>query len=831
MNKKQQIREIDKKLEKLGVNSYDINKSGVMTQDEEIEYKSKILGDILASKTNNSTRINKKEEALGENDFYLGFMSDTHSRLYLLEDYLFYLNGIGGKCVVLGDISNGGTLAGDKHHHHEGVRDFAVQPKHDTLALADIYRRYPGMFIGSIEGNHEQWNSDYTGMHIGKEACKLAKVDTKYADNVQIVTQRVTYNGKVVPFNFLVIHGTGMPANVVNALKKSLTKAMSFNVDAIIFGHTHKMGSSSLSVLNKDGHGKWVEKQFTTYNPGTTLETSDYADVAGYPANKPFDGSVMHCRVVEKEDPKTHKKTIKKVIDIENIMDVMSNDDRKTLKALKNKLSFLETRNYESKKEIGDKYSKLFAQYDSKNIKVAKNKGQYFIAISGTSDMYSPNVSKEIRDKIRADLEYVVSVAKEIKNVSIVLNGDLIYDYNQGYIAKQDRCADIIADIQDLTKILQPVANKVVVINNGKMEESLMKVERDKSNGRIGNGKNKIRELANYAIQVLQLDKKLAYAPYDKQEMHNRQIAIRNNQIDKDNQTILDKAYDDFMVKVAKNTRSYEGLEDYFEKSSSKSFNKRIKEALAKKLRKEHKILDISNPEDQEIIDERYPLAAIDLRMPNENLVGNIICKMLGNNLKMVNVNSRLNYPATFKVKDENGKSKIVKAYYCTSVPRFLRELSPKLASSISPADVVLINNSGTDLQEWTTYERINYMDKNGNHKSKDVVVIDSGSFAYSKYLSTGKVPTNMVYKVVDVEPIFQTLIPDHSVNYPGNGEKPIVEKYNYESVLEQNSVSKKIILDAVKQSCKKTLEKFDIKRAKQENVAFVNDLSFNKAE
>ena len=122
MNKKQQIREIDKKLEELGVNSYDINKSGVMTQDEEIEYKSKILEDVLASKTNNSTRINKKEEALSENDFYLGFMSDTHSRLYLLEDYLFYLNGIGGKCIVLGDISNGGTLAGDKHHHRREHR-------------------------------------------------------------------------------------------------------------------------------------------------------------------------------------------------------------------------------------------------------------------------------------------------------------------------------------------------------------------------------------------------------------------------------------------------------------------------------------------------------------------------------------------------------------------------------------------------------------------------------------------------------------------------------------------------------------------------------------
>lgn len=832
-NRKEEIKEINKQLEKYGINARDINKSGVMTLDEELDYKSRILADIIASQTSNSTRVNKKEDALEGNGFFLGFMSDTHSRLYLLEDYLFYLNGIGGKCVNLGDISNGSNLAGNTEHHKTELLNSPIHLNNDIPALADLYKRYPNMFIGSIEGNHDQWSSDFTGIHIGKESCKIAGVDQRYADNIQIVTQRVTHNGKVVPFNFLIVHGVGMPANVINALKKSLSKAMSFNVDAIIFGHTHKMGSSSLSVLNKDVHGKWVEKQFTTYNPGTTLETSAYADVAGYPSNKPFDGSVMHCRVVDSKDGLGYKK----VIDIENIMDVMSNNDRKTLRALKNKLGMLEAKNYETKQEIKDKYNKLLEQYASKNIKVSKNNGQYFIGISGTSDLYSPSVNKDIKKKIREDLKYVISVAKEIPNVSIVLNGDLIYDYNKGYIAKKDYCDDIIADIQDLTEILKPVADKIVVINNGKMEEGIMNVERDKGDGRIGGGKKPIRELANYATQVLQLDGKLAYAPYDKQEMHNRQIAIRNNQINEDNQTILDKAYDEYMKKAARNTSNIDELEEFLEKSNSKGkdSSKKIKEALVKKLIKEHKVLDISNPEDQEKINELYPLSAIDLRMPNENLLGNVICKMLGSNLKKVNVNCKLNHPATFKVKEENGKTKVVNAYYCTSIPKFLRELSSKLSSSKEPADVVLLNNyvspTGTELQEWTTYERLNYMDKNGIHRSKDVVVIDSGSFAYSKYLSTGKVPANMIYKVVDVEPIFKTLIPKHSVNYPGNDEKPVVEKYNYESVLEKNNVTEKMILDATKQSYKKTLEKFDIKKAKQENADLIDDLSLNKAE
>lgn len=833
MNKKEKIARIKKELKELGYNVDNIGSSGVMTLDEQLDYFSRIHADVIASKTNNSTRVNKKGKALEEDNFYLGFMSDTHSKLYLLEDYLFYLNSIGGKCVGVGDISNGSNLAGDKLHHKEDLMQSPLNLRHDIPALADVYKRYPNMFIGAIEGNHDQWSSEYTGVNIGKESCKIAGVDEKYADNIQIVTQKVTHNGKEIPFNFLIVHGVGMPANVVNALKKSLSKAMSFNVDAIIFGHTHKMGSATLSVLNKDGHGNWVEKQVTTYNPGTTLETSDYADKAGYPANKPFDGSVMHCKVVDSKDGKGYKK----IIDLENIMDILTTNDRKMLNALKNKLNFLETRNYDSKQEIKDKYNKLLEQYASKNINISKNNGHYFIGISGTSDLYSPSVSKEVKAKIRQDLEYVVSVAKEIPNVSIVLNGDLVYDYNKGYIVKKDYCADVIADIQDLTGILKPVANKVVVINNGKMEEGIMNVERDKGNGRIGNGKNKLRELANYATQVLQLDPKLAYAPYDKQEMHNRQIAIRNNQIDEDNQTILDKAFDDFMKKTARNTNNIDELEEFFEKNDAKgkNFTKKVKEALAKKLRKEHKILDISNPEDEERINQLYPLSVIDLRMPNENLLGNIICKLLGSNLKKVNVNNKLNNPATFKIKDENGKSKTVNAYYCTSLPKFMKELPAKLTATREPADVVLLNNyvspAGTELQEWTTYERINYLDRNGLKRSKDVLVIDSGSFAYSKYLATSRVPTNMIYKVVDVEPIFKTLIPKHSVNYPGNKEKPVVEKFNYESVLEKNNVTEKMIMETTKQSIKKTLEKFDAKKAKQENADFVNNLTFDKAE
>ncbi|MBR4124100.1 MAG: hypothetical protein IKR12_00860 [Clostridia bacterium] len=824
------LKAMKKELKELGIDVDKIGTSGVMTLDEQIDYISRVRAEVMTKLTSNSTRVSKST-AVNSAVEYIGFDTDDHSQSWLKEFYFELLGLIGAKCFCLGDDFNGDNLAGDELHHKAGLMNSHMRLSSDILARADLYKRYPGMFIGTIEGNHDQWSSEYTGVHNGKEACKIAGIDEKYADNIQIVTRKLTYNGKEVPFNFLIIHGVGMSPKVLNALKPSLSKAMSYNVDAILFGHTHKMGSASINILNKDGRGNWVEKQVTTYNPGTILETSDYADKAGYSPNKPYDGTIMRCQVVEKEDPKTHKKTLKKVIDFVNIMELFPEDLRKIIKAHKNKLAFLETRNYESKEEITEKYSKLLEQYKSKNINITQNNGHYFIGISGTSDLYSPYVSKDIKEKIRQDLKYAVEVAQQIPNVSVVLNGDLIYDYNKGHISKKDCCADIIADIQDLTEILKPVADKVVVINNGKMENDIMDVEHSKAEGRIGGGKNKKGELARYATHVLQLDKKLAYAPYDKQEMLKKQISARNDQILADNDAILSKAYDDYMKKKTREINNVDDLEEFFEKNDSKGRDseKKIKDALVKKLRKEHQILDISNPEDKDIIDERYPISAIDLRKPNENLIGNIICKMLGSNLKKISVNSMLNFPATFKFKDEQGKTKIANTYYCTSVSKLWNDLKPRLSTSLNPADVVILNNSvspsGTELQEWTSSERINYKDKNGKSRSKDVVVFNSGSFAYSKYLSTGRVPTNMVYKVVDVDRIFKTLVPKHSIHYAGDGKNQVVEIFNYETVLNKDNITGKMIAETTKQSYVRALEKHDAKKSKKENAELVDEL------
>ena len=806
---------------------YDADKlfsSDILDEKEKREQLASVLADIVKSQSNNSTKIQKVKGTIQSDEFHLGFVSDAHSRLYLLEQYLDLLDSIGGKCVVTGDITNGSN----HFHGHDSSLKETLNLTNDILTASDVMNRHKDMFIGYVEGNHDQWITEGTSLLVGYIACKFAGIDSIYAKNVQLVTQNVTKDGKQIPFNFLIVHGEGMPSDILNGLKKSIGVACKQNVDAIIFGHTHKMGSASAVVLKKNGKGDWVENQVTSYNPGSLLEASDYADKAGYPENSPFDGTVMHCSVVTDKDG-----NYKKCIDLQNIMEVVNEDDRKLLKTLKNKLSVLESKKYESKKDIQEMYGKLLDQYASNNINVEDVNGHYFIGISGVNEMFSNKLPKYVKEKIRNDLIKVVSVAEKMNNVSIVLNGDFLFDYNKGYIAKKDYCSNTIADIQELCDILKPVANKIVAINSGKMEDGIMSVERDKGNGRWNNKKKDVKELANYAKQILQLDEKLAYAPYDVQEMKSKQLAIQNDEVNKYNQKVLDKAYDDFMKKLAKNTSDISELDNFIEKTNKKgnSFDKNIKDALVKKLREEHKILDISRPEDREKIEEICPLTDIDLRMPHYNLIGNIVCKMLNLKTSDVKLNPNINFPTTFKVKDANGKTKVVQAYYCTSAAKCLRELPAKLTAGNEPPDIVLMNNysNNTDLQEFTTQIRISYFNKMGVKKVKDIPVINSGSYSYSKYLIAGKVASNMIYKVANVTPIFNTLIPKDSTNYAGkNPTRPIVEKYNPESVLTKSKITNKMIVETAKKSMRKALAKFDERNQKIENDNIIDSLAIN---
>lgn len=803
MNIKTEIKNLKKSLAERGYNTNNIGSSGLLNDYELLDYLKRIDADITRNQTSNSTKINKKAKAIEDNHFYLGFISDTHSRLYLLENYLNLLNHINGKCVIVGDVSNGSNLAGKDHHQTE-LLNSTINLQHDILAISDVYKRYPNMILGTIEGNHDQWSSKVTGIHIGRESCKIAGVDEKYADNMQIVTQKVTYEGKEVPFNFLIVHGEGMPNNIVNALKKSLEQVCRYNVDAIVFGHTHVTGSTSTTIMSLNGKGKWTERGITGYNPGTILEGAEYADEHGYPSVTPFDGAVMRCSVV----PTLNGKGYKKCIDLENINDIIPEDYRKVLNQLDKSFEKTKRKNYQDTREIDADHFELRKKYLTKEYpSIQFKEGQHIIVISGTSDMFAPETPEEIRVQIKQKLRDLVKAAENVSNLSIVLNGDLIYDYNKGYIVKKDYTADTVADIQELCDILRPVADKIVAINNGKMEAGIMTVEKDKATGRYSKGKEEIKGLANYATQVVQLDETLAYAPFNKEEMRTKKLAIQNNEVNEENQKVLDKAYDDFLKKLRKDATAIDELQEELP-NTNKFDQKKIKEALVKKLRKEHKILDISNEEDRKIINQRYPLAYIDLRIPNDNLIGNIICKMLSVKNKSVKCNNIINAPSIFKINTATGDTKVVYSYHTPSLSKFMKELPSKLNRTTEPPDIVVVNSSlsktNVESNEFTTQMRMNYLNKNGTRKTKDVIIIDSGSFGYGKLYTNNKVSATKIYKVVDVDPIFTSVLPKNGINYiPSNQKRLTVLKYEPESV--------NLLPDSLKKNIKNSINRNQI--------------------
>ena len=806
---KKEEKYIRKIIEERGYNADDIFSSGMLNTNEKQNLLAGIFADIVKSQTNNSTKVNKSSKPVDADNFYMGFLSDTHSKLYLAENYLKLLNCVQGKCVITGDMSNGSN----HFKGHDSSINESINLSNDLLSIADVLKRYPDMFVGYVEGNHDQWISEGTSLFLGYIACKMAGVDEIYAKNVQLVTQKATYDGKKIPFNFLIIHGEGMPADIVSALKKSLEKACKEDVDAIIFGHTHKLGGATTTILNQNIIGNWTEKQVTSFNPGTFLETSDYADKAGYPGITPFDGSVMRCSVV----PNKTGKGYKKCIDIVNIMNIIPEKDRLVVDAFFNKLRVLENRRYTDRGQIDQKYAELREYCDKMKFELNQfNNGQHIISINGTSDLFAPETDKENREKIKEDLLKLVNYAKDIPNLSVIINGDFIYDYNKGYIAKKDYSSKIVANLQELAEILKPIADKVVAINSGKMEIGIMNVEYDKCNGRLGDGKHKLVELANYAAQTLQLDDSLVYAQYDKDENLAKKLAIQNDEVNKENQETLDKEYAEFMKRLQKDKNVINELEPYLQNMTSKNsnFDKMVKEILLKKLRTEHKILDISNPYDQKLINEKYPLSDIDLRKPHINLLGNILCKLIGTDTTKVVMSTDTKLRTVSKMQTASGENMTVWSYYAPTLPRFLKELQPMLNSKKEPPDIVVVNtyanNANGDLQEYTTSIPVNYINKNGTKKQKDVLVIGSGSFAYNRVLKTNRVSSNLIYKVVEVDPIFNTLIPSDSINYSGKNKKRLVlEKYNCESLHNKTNPLKQTISDMIDSSQVKTLVKF----------------------
>jgi len=379
----------------------------------------------------------------------------------------------------------------------------------------------------------------------------------------------------------------------------------------------------------------------------------------------------------------------------------------------------------------------------------------------------------------------LVNYVKDINNLSIVLNGDLLYDYNKGFIVKKDCSAEIFAEIQQLGDILKPVADKVVAINYGRMEEGIMKFQVEKAKGRYSSDKDESKGLANYSMQTSQMDETQAYEPYNKVEMQTKKLAVQNSQVNEDNQKVLDRAFDDFMRKVQ---RDKNALNELDEDLSINKLNdvKKIKDALVKKLRKEHKILDTSNEEDRKIINERYPLAYIDLRIPNHNLIGNVFCKLLGVDSKKVKCNNIINAPSIFKIDTANGDQKVVYAYYAHPISKFSKNITAKLNRTQEPPDLVLVNNYSNndgDLMQYTTKERKIYM-KNVTRKTKDIPIINSGSFRFSKLYTNNKVTTPKIYKIGEADPIITTSQPKTSINYKSPKEKELsIHTYEPESV------------------------------------------------
>ena len=506
-------------LEAMGIDVNNIGDSGLMSDYELLDYFSRVEANEIRKRTSISTKVNKNSEKPKEAVERILLVSDIHSEFYKLEPVLKDAEFLNIKILNLGDSSDGASLAGDKPHHKTALLYSPFNLSHDMNVFADQLSRYKDLFINVIEGNHELWTADLTSIYICQEACRLAKISQKYAKHMQIVTRKVRYDDKDVPFNFLIVHGEGMPAKVINALKAALDQICSYNVDAMFFGHTHVQGSASATIMSRNSKGKWTERSIMAYNPGTLQESAEYADRRGYAATAAYDAPILRFSVVPTADGKGYKKCI----DVESINELMPDNYRKTVNKLRGQISKLKKKKYNDMHEIDDDFYALRKEYLPKEYPSIQFKnGQHIISISGTCDMFNPDTPEEIKALIKTKLIELVNYVKDINNLSIVLNGDLLYDYNKGFIVKKDYSAEIFAEIQQLGDILKPIADKIVAINYGRMEEGIMTFQVEKAKGRYSSDKDESKGLANYSMQTSQMDETQAYEPYNKVEMQTK---------------------------------------------------------------------------------------------------------------------------------------------------------------------------------------------------------------------------------------------------------------------------------------------------------------------
>lgn len=786
------------------------------------EYEQKINEALTAQQNASvSTRVLTKD--INDSTMYLKVVQDVHGNLANLKRELINLSKIPNAYVLfLGDVSTNGNLEG---FDHANVYGNLKTPEEEIFSFINLLRQdgidTQRMMVGYLDGNHELRIEKKTSIRPGKIVCESIGAPHLYAQNAA----KLVFNlkdpkdqAKTITVTGLARHGENTPTNAGSSVEKNIQNSMILGVDFVLTGHTHIFSYGNTNVKVKGLKGT-IQKPVFSGNFGSYQMGASYADRAGYQMTSIPNGELLRISANAKENEET-----KVCIDMISIKDILTSRTNDCIDKTLKYLQVAEKQNYESKSDIIQAYKDI-----SKKVSKIATNGKKAIKTHSDTVFFMPWAGFQIGHdgvKNEDEIDKAVEIAKKLNNCKIILNGDMIH-YKKADTFSQKKYAkypdDSFAFLGQLAEKLEPIKDKIICYNSGIEETNIMKYHGD--------------DLAKFAMNRLQMDESLVYEKYDKTKYKMEQKKIQNKMVEDYNKEVLKKECEKFKNDQDK----MQDFNDFIEENyAKKKYDKEevFKSYVATELRKDGKLLSVA---DTQKINKKFPLSEIDLRKPNENLIQNMLCVMLGINPKKILINPNYNTQkeCIIRLYTEEGKSEpiyLLGGYSTSGAGRGSQESNlNRLQSQNLGYDIYYVNSKLGG--EYITKTTSVFADEFGNTKRKDVYHICAARFDGERKFINNTTSQNRIYSIKRVEK--DELIKKHEREglsmFKSNGDYTIIaNSIDYDSAFANQDVEHSILSKLIKDSYNKKYKEFlENKKQKSFDVEtiFEKDIKQNLKE
>lgn len=659
----------------------------------------------------------KLEKNVSGDEIYIKVISDNHNEINALIKSLSATKDIPNMYYIfLGDQGNT-AIPGSKTSVHE-VKP--VQMEIDSIIFAI---KKSGIDVNKIlaftSGNHEDRAYDAMSLELNKYVAAVLGIEQDYVRNSASIKLNFTdFDGVVQHYSTSIdiSHGEGKSGNPGREVDQRINSNYAKGARIIINGDSHKIvaGTAISQIFNPNEKGlNTVTNSY--FNFGTDLPTEDYLLEKGIPPRAVRDGEILRIKAVPSKD----KDSL--VIHADLINDRQLTGYEGKLESFANDLKKIRNQHFETRTELIQAYKDLIANQSIEPIYSKKYKYPNVLRIIQFSGLLIGNKNVKNEEAIK---RAVAQIAKMDNSVKVIINGDFVNYKKADFWKKQKYPEDSFAALKEFAELLEPIKDKIIAINSGVQETSIMKWQAG--------------DLAKYAMKELQLDEKQAYLPYNAKQLKLEQAKYQGAKVREYNEALLKKTTATYLSNINKLQKlvewSKKGSDETKEIISrymladgnvdiSKITDKDVETLVVQKLRIDNKLLDISK--DQHKINRLFPVDDLKLKEPSPDLLQNIVCKLWNISPKKVAINSDINKDNYnyIKIIDANGNVKVINIISTYVRPTTSRKTAEvKLQGKHIGADVLVVNGP-----EFVSRERMAITNTYGDKQVVDVIHISGG--------------------------------------------------------------------------------------------------------